>query len=158
MFEDEPAPAAAAEPEEEDGPKDLADLFARAAIEEWLQGMHRFAARPDIPDLFRIDRDSMATLVGQLAAGARRLGLRDAIAGRMRAAAAYNESLANRLLTPVMIAERAINDYVTGLGFQAMPADGYTAMFAAMLLALPFMADFLQSHMMRISARIVSGG
>ncbi|MET0221297.1 MAG: flagellar biosynthesis protein FliQ [Pseudorhodoplanes sp.] len=32
------------------------------------------------------------------------------------------------------------------------------AMFVAMLLALPFMADFLQSHMMRISARIVSGG
>jgi flagellar biosynthetic protein FliQ len=32
------------------------------------------------------------------------------------------------------------------------------AIFVAMLLALPFMADSLQSHMMRISARIVSGG
>jgi flagellar biosynthetic protein FliQ len=32
------------------------------------------------------------------------------------------------------------------------------AMFAAMLIALPFMADSLQGHMMRISARIVSGG
>jgi flagellar biosynthetic protein FliQ len=32
------------------------------------------------------------------------------------------------------------------------------AIFIAMLIALPFMADSLQAHMMRISARIVSGG
>lgn len=32
------------------------------------------------------------------------------------------------------------------------------AIFAAMLVALPFMADTMQDHMMRISARIVSGG
>ena len=31
------------------------------------------------------------------------------------------------------------------------------AIFAAMLLALPFMADALQSHMTRIAARIVGG-
>ena len=39
----------------------------------------------------------------------------------MRSGAAYTESLANRLLKPVMIAERAINDFVTWLGFDAMP-------------------------------------
>ncbi len=32
------------------------------------------------------------------------------------------------------------------------------AMFVAMLLVLPFMADSLQGHMMRISARIMHGG
>lgn len=32
------------------------------------------------------------------------------------------------------------------------------AMFVAMLLVLPFMADSLQGHMMRISARIIQGG
>ena len=32
------------------------------------------------------------------------------------------------------------------------------AMFVAMLLVLPFMADSLQGHMMRISARIIHGG
>jgi flagellar biosynthetic protein FliQ len=32
------------------------------------------------------------------------------------------------------------------------------AIFVAMLVALPFMADSLQGHMMRISARIVNGG
>ncbi len=32
------------------------------------------------------------------------------------------------------------------------------AMFVALLLILPFMADSLQGHMMRISARIIHGG
>jgi flagellar biosynthesis protein FliQ len=32
------------------------------------------------------------------------------------------------------------------------------AIFAAMLIALPFMADVLQGQMIRIAARIVSGG
>ena len=31
------------------------------------------------------------------------------------------------------------------------------AMFAALLLALPFMADLLQSHMTRMAARIMGG-
>jgi flagellar biosynthetic protein FliQ len=31
------------------------------------------------------------------------------------------------------------------------------AIFAAMVIALPFMADALQSHMMRMAARIVGG-
>jgi flagellar biosynthetic protein FliQ len=31
------------------------------------------------------------------------------------------------------------------------------AIFIAMLIALPFMADLLQSHMMRLAARIASG-
>jgi flagellar biosynthetic protein FliQ len=31
------------------------------------------------------------------------------------------------------------------------------AMFIAMLVALPFMADLLQSHMMRLAARIAGG-
>jgi flagellar biosynthetic protein FliQ len=32
------------------------------------------------------------------------------------------------------------------------------AIFVAMLLALPFMADVLQAHMMRVAARIATGG
>jgi flagellar biosynthetic protein FliQ len=32
------------------------------------------------------------------------------------------------------------------------------AIFAAMLLALPFMGDAMQSHMARIAARIIHGG
>ena len=41
----------------------------------------------------------------------------------MRTEAAYNESMANRLLKPVMIAERAINDFVTWMGFDKLPHD-----------------------------------
>lgn len=119
--EDQPAPPVAEDIEE--GPRDQADLFAEAAVAEWLQNMHRFAARTDSPELFRMDRDAIAMLVGQLAAAARRLKLREAIAERMRTEAAYNESMANRLLKPVMIAERAINDFVTWLGFQNLPLD-----------------------------------
>lgn len=120
LFEDDP-PAPAVAEEEEEGPKDLADIFAEAALQEWLQGMHRFAARSDTAELFRMDRETVATLVAQLAAGARRLRLREAIAERMRAGAAYHERLSDRLLKPVMIAERAINDFVTWLGFDAVP-------------------------------------
>ena len=119
--EDQPATPVAEDIEE--GPRDQADLFAEAAVAEWLQNMHRFAARTDSPELFRMDRDAIAMLVGQLAAAARRLKLREAIAERMRTEAAYNESMANRLLKPVMIAERAINDFVTWLGFQNLPVD-----------------------------------
>jgi hypothetical protein len=85
--------------------------------------MHRFAARTDSPELFRMDREAIATLITQLAAGARRLKLRENIATRMRTEAAYNESMANRLLKPVMIAERAINDFVTWMGFDGMPIE-----------------------------------
>jgi len=121
MF-DEPAPEPPPE-EENAGPRDLADMFAETAVTEWLQGMHRFAARPDGPDLFRIDHNAAQVLVAQLAAAARRLGLREAIAERMRTGAAYHEGLADRLLKPVMIAERMINDFVMWLGFDAVPTD-----------------------------------
>lgn len=121
-FGDDDAPPSA-EPEAPQGPRDLADLFAEAAVAEWLQGMHRFSARTDLPDLFRLDAGSAATLVAQMAAGARRLGLREAIAERMRSGAAYHERLADRLLKPVIIAEHMINDFVTRLGFDAMPPD-----------------------------------
>lgn len=122
LFNDDPLDADQLNADEEDeGPRDLADLFAEAAVAEWLQGLHRFAARTDTAELFRLDRDATAALVAQLAAAARRVRLRQRIAEAMRSGAAYNESLANRLLKPVMIAERAINDFVTWLGFDAMP-------------------------------------
>ncbi len=120
-FEDDPPPPA--EREIPQGPRDLADLFAEAAVAEWLQGMHRFSARSDLPDLFRLDRDAAATLVAQVAAGARRLGLRDAVAQRMRAGTAYVTGLSDRLLKPVITAENMINDYVTWLGFDAAPLE-----------------------------------
>ena len=43
-------------------------------------------------------------------------------------------------------------------GIWALVSATLTTSAIAMLIALPFMADSLQGHMMRISARIVSGG
>jgi hypothetical protein len=123
LFEDdaalEPEPAQPADA----GPADMAELLARVAVAEWNDGMHRFAARPDTPALFRIDRDGAAVLVGALAAGARRQRLTEAIAERMRAGAGYHERLTDRMIKPVMIAERAINDFVTWMGFDRMPVE-----------------------------------
>lgn len=121
MFDDPADAPVEVEAEGPSGPRDLADLFAETAVTEWLAGMHRWSERADVPDLFRISSDGAAMLVAQLAAGARRIGLRDMIANRMRQGAAYHEGLADRLLKPVMIAERCINDFVTWLGFDAVP-------------------------------------
>jgi len=126
MFEDE-APVAtkgASPPSEENAePTDLPDMLARAAITDWLERMNRWAERPDVPALFQIERDSASILVGQLAAAAHRLRLRDAIASRMRERAAYHERLSDRMVKPVMIAERSLNDFVTWLGFDTVPAE-----------------------------------
>jgi hypothetical protein len=63
LFADDPAPAPPATVDEEDSPLDLADLFAGAAVSEWMQGMHRMAARSDLVDIFRIEPEVMANLV-----------------------------------------------------------------------------------------------
>lgn len=109
-----PEPARAA------GPRDLAEMLATLAVETWLEGMDALAARTDVAESLRIDRNGMAMLVGQLAAGARRVGLTERIAGRIRAEA-FTEAMAHRLLKPVMLAERAINDFVTWMDFDTMP-------------------------------------
>jgi len=46
------------------------------------------------------------------------------------------------------------------LGFtmiEVMVVMGIIAIFAAMIVALPFMADVLQSYMARLAAKIVAG-
>ena len=123
LFDDAPPDPAPQTEERNDGARDLAELFAETAVTEWLQVMHRFAARSDITELFRLDRDAASMLVAQIAAAARRTKLRDAIAERMRVGATYHAGLSDRLLRPVMIAERMINDFVTWLGFDALPPD-----------------------------------
>lgn len=106
--------------EVEEGPRDVADLQAGVALTHWLEVMHRLAAAPDAPELFRLDRDALGALVAQIAAAARRLGLRNAIAERIRRDAFIGAS-SDRLVKPVMIAERLLNDFVCGLGFAGLP-------------------------------------
>ncbi|MFZ9416239.1 MAG: virulence factor SrfC family protein [Alphaproteobacteria bacterium] len=106
----------------QDGPKDMADLLASAAVAEWIDGMNRFAARPDLQELFRMSPEVAATLVGQMVHASRRLGLRERIAATMRGSG-YTERLADRMSRQVMIAERAINDFVAWLGFAGTSED-----------------------------------
>lgn len=118
--EDEPPrPAAEAPPVA----RDMADLLAGAALTHWMDGVHQLAASPDAPELFRLDPDSLSVLVAQLAAAARRLGLRERIATGIRRDAAYHAAPAGRLVKPVIIAERVLNDFVYGLGFMELPPD-----------------------------------
>jgi len=120
MFADtEPAPPPLPE---QDGPKDMADLLASAAVAEWIEGMNRFAARPDLQELFRLSPEVAATLVGQMVHASRRLGLRERIAATMRGSG-YTERLADRMSRQVMIAERAINDFVAWLSFAGTSED-----------------------------------
>ncbi len=112
-----------AEPAEDDQAKDMADVFAEAAVRNWLERMERWAARGDVPSLFQLNAEAAAILVGQLSAAARRLSLRDNIADQMRAGAAYHERLSDRMLKPVLIAERKLNDFVTWLGFDGVEFD-----------------------------------
>jgi hypothetical protein len=117
LFDGDPATPDSVPAPAETGPRDTADLLASAAVVEWIEGMHRFAARADTPELFRIDHENAAVITAQLAAASRRLKLRETIAERMRMGAGYHERLTDRMIKPVMIAERAINDFVAWLGF-----------------------------------------
>ncbi len=122
MFTDDP-PEPVPEREEPTGPTDAPDALAGAAVTQWLEDLHGFAARADAPELFRLDRDALGMLTAQIAAAARRLKLRERIAERMREGAAYRERPSERLTKPVMIAERAVNDFVYRLGFADVSPD-----------------------------------
>jgi hypothetical protein len=123
-FDDETfAAAPAAQSADEAELIDVPDMLARSAVTNWLDQINRFAERADVPALFQIERECVAFLVGQLAAAARRLRLRETIAQHMRDRAAYQERLSDRMVKPVMIAERRLNDFVTWLGFDALPIE-----------------------------------
>lgn len=111
IFGDTPAPKPVARDESQQV-RDLADVFAEAALAHWHEVLHALATRDDLEPLFGLTREAMASLTGQLAAASRRVGLRARIAQAIRASASYHEKVGERLLKPVMIAERAINDFV----------------------------------------------
>jgi hypothetical protein len=117
LFDDDapsPAPAPATD---SDAPQDMADLLAAVALGEWVDTLHRFAARADLQALFRLPPDAATFLTGQLAQAGRRIGLRARIAAAIRAGTGPHERLAERLIRPVLVAERALNDFVAWLGW-----------------------------------------
>lgn len=131
IFEDDlyppspPTVTTGASPADDDSSeaKDMADVFAAGAVRTWLERMNRWAAQDDVPVIFRIEKEGASVLVSQIFAAARRLSLREGIANQIRAQAAFHERLSDRLVKPVMIAERRVNDFVTWLGFDMLPLD-----------------------------------
>lgn len=120
IFGDTPAPKPTPR-EEAPQARDLADVFAESALSHWHEVLHALATRDDLEPIFGLTREALASLTGQLGAASRRIGLRARIATQIRASAAYHERVGERLLKPVMIAERAINDFVYWLDMDRTP-------------------------------------
>jgi hypothetical protein len=117
LFGAEPAPAAA--PAE--ARTDIADQLAEAALTEWQERLRGFGADPTTATFLLIPREQATFLAAQLAVGAGWQDLRGTIARAIRARTGFHERLADSLVKPVMIAERAVNDFVAALGFDRMP-------------------------------------
>lgn len=116
---DEPAPPAPAST----APRDLAAMFAEAALEEFSDRVQAFADSTEAESWFRLDRPSAATLAAELLLAVRRLDLRGRLGERIRTDLAFVKGVNERLMRPAMLAADALGGFVAGLGFDAVPED-----------------------------------
>jgi hypothetical protein len=100
---------------------DTADRMAEAALEAWGERLARFAEDQATSGFLRLPREAAVFIATQVESGASTRRLREEIARRIRALSGFHERLPESLTRPVMVAERAINDYVAFLGFDAEP-------------------------------------
>jgi hypothetical protein len=117
LFGAEPVPA----PAQAEARTDLADQLAEAALTEWQERLRSFGADPTTASFLLIPRAEATFLATQVAVGAAWQDLRGRVAQAIRARTGFHERLADSLVKPVMIAERAVNDFVATLGFDRMP-------------------------------------
>jgi hypothetical protein len=104
-------------------PRDAEARFAEAAIAEWIADMTDDLVTPNAETLLGLRAETGAVLVDELAQGARRLGLADQLAERLRALALYRRKLSDGAARPVLIAETLINGFVATLGQDALPPE-----------------------------------
>jgi hypothetical protein len=100
---------------------DMADRMAEAALETWGERLAAFADDQTTAGFLRIPREAAVFVATQVESGAATRSLREEIARRIRALSGFHERLSDSLTRPVMVAERAINDHVAFLGFEAEP-------------------------------------
>lgn len=100
---------------------DMADRMAEAALETWGERLGAFADDTVMTGFLRLPREAAVFIATQVETGAATRGLREDMAGRIRALSSFHERLSESLTRPVMVAERAINDHVAWLGFDAEP-------------------------------------
>ncbi|MCU0984457.1 MAG: putative virulence factor, partial [Acetobacteraceae bacterium] len=116
LFGEEAAPAAAPA-----RATDMADRMAEAALETWGERLGAFTEDPATTGFLRLTREAAVFIATQVETGAATRGLREEMAKRIRALSGFHERLSDSLTRPVMVAERAINDHVAWLGFEAEP-------------------------------------
>jgi hypothetical protein len=97
--------------------------FAAAALEEWNAIMRALAGREDLETAIGLDRETAQILVRILAAIASHIGLRERVAARIRPHYVTQAGARERVRTPALIAEMAVNDFVAALGFTETPKD-----------------------------------
>ncbi|MDW8399479.1 MAG: virulence factor SrfC family protein [Acetobacteraceae bacterium] len=104
-------------------PRDAEARFAEAAIAEWIADMTDDLLAPNAEALIGLKPEAAAVLVDELAQGARRLGLAEQLAERLRALALYRRKLSDGAARPVLIAETLINGFVAALGQDQLPPE-----------------------------------
>jgi hypothetical protein len=105
------------------GARDRSEMFADMAIAEWGRGMTSLAEDPTTISALLVPREQAMVLVRELERAARRLDLRDMIAGALRNRASFQNRSAAAAQKPVMIVEQAINNFVHLLGYDRLPPD-----------------------------------
>ncbi len=116
LLDDEPAaPAIQA--------RDRFDRFADLALAEWNRQLLALADDPSTPAAFHLPREQAATLVNEVMTAARRLLLRDRIAGDLRVRASFQHRNPGAAQKPIMLVEAGINGFVHMLDFDRMPLD-----------------------------------
>lgn len=103
--------------------RDRFDQLAELMIAEWTRAMQAFAEDPQTETEFRLPREQITLLVGEITRAARRIDLRGSITRELHARAAYQGRAAQAMHKPVIIIEQAINGFVQWLGFDREPVE-----------------------------------
>jgi hypothetical protein len=104
-------------------PRDMASMFAEAALDEFADRVQAFAESTEAESWFRLDKPSAATLAAELLLAVRRLDLRGRLGEKIRADLAFVKGVNERLMRPAMLASDTLGGFVTYLGFGAVPED-----------------------------------
>jgi hypothetical protein len=103
--------------------RDHPALFADAVLEHWMRELHVLADTPRIYGYLHMSESTMSGLVAELIAGAKRLGLRDDIADRVRHITSFRQKLDVAMARPALVAADLVNTFVTRLGYDRLPAE-----------------------------------
>ncbi len=104
-------------------PRDQPALFADAVLEHWMHELHVLADTPRIYGYLHMSESTMSGLVAELIGGAKRLGLRDAIAERVRHITSFRQKLDVAMARPALVAATMVNTYVNCLGYDTLPPE-----------------------------------